>query len=99
MSQLPTELVEYFASLTKDTEVAYELAKQARKQGYDPDSPSFTQAMCSEHVEEWIKACTAELNELHARGAWTEMNRNDLPPNANLLPGTWAFKIKCFPDG
>ena len=27
------------------------------------------------------------------------MHVKDLPPNANILPGTWAFKVKRFPDG
>ena len=71
----------------------------SKKQGYDPDSPNFTQAMRSEQVDGWIKACAAELQELAQRGTWTEMHKKDLPPNANILPGTWAFKVKQYPDG
>jgi hypothetical protein len=68
----------------------------SKKQGYDPDAPNFTQAMRSAQVEEWIKACTAELAELALRGTRTEIHKNDLPLNANDLPGTWAFKVKKY---
>ena len=71
----------------------------SKKQGYDPDAPNFTQAMRSEQVGELIKACTAELLELAQRGTWIELHKKDLPPNANVLPGTWAFKIKRYQDG
>ena len=27
------------------------------------------------------------------------MHKKDLPPGANVLPGTWALKVKRFPDG
>ncbi len=36
MSELPTELKNYFAHLNEETERAYELAKIARKKGFDP---------------------------------------------------------------
>jgi hypothetical protein len=55
--------------------------------------------MRSEQIEEWIRACTSEVSELSVRGTWTEMHKKDLSPDANVLPGTWAFKVKCFPDG
>jgi hypothetical protein len=71
----------------------------SKNQSYDPDQPNFTQAMRSEQVGEWIKACEAKLFELHQRGTWTELHKKDLPPNSNILPGTWAFKVKRFPDG
>ena len=46
----------------------------SKKQVYDPDTSNFTQAMRSAQVEEWIKACTAELTELALRGTWTEIH-------------------------
>ena len=51
LSPLKESYLNYFAYVSK-------------KQGYDPNYPNFTQAMRSEQVGEWIKACAAELLEL-----------------------------------
>ena len=32
-------------------------------------------------------------------GTWTAVLRSSLPKNANILPSTWAYKIKRLPDG
>ena len=40
-----------------------------------------------------------EIADLSRRGTFTLIKRSDLPSGANLLPGTWAFKVKRFPDG
>ena len=76
-------------------------AHQAYKavKGQDPDAPTFSQAMQSAQVEYWIEAIKLELAELERRETWTELHRSALPEGANLVPGTWAFKIKHFPDG
>ena len=50
-------------------------------------------------MDDWIKAAEGELSELTAKGTWTEVHKKDLPPGANVLPGTWALKIKRYPDG
>jgi len=71
----------------------------AKNKGVDPDAPPWHIAMKSAEVDDWIKAAEDELNELHTRGTWTEMHIKDLPPGANVLPGTWALKVKRYPDG
>jgi hypothetical protein len=65
----------------------------------DPDMPMFHQAMRSPDQEYWLEAMQAELSDLHTRETWIEMDRNDLPEGANVVPGTWAFKVKRYPDG
>ena len=69
------------------------------KKGHDPDSPSFLQALSSEQREYWIEAIKAELSELEKRGTWVEIHEDELPEGANVVPGTWVFKVKRFPDG
>ena len=40
-----------------------------------------------------------EIEELESHGTWTVIKKSSLPRGANLLPSTWAFKIKRHPDG
>ena len=47
--------------------------------------------------EGYWKACEKELNTLtEGMDAWEVVNRE---PWMNVLPSTWAFKCKRFPDG
>ena len=71
----------------------------AKNKKIDPDAPPWHIAMKSEQVDDWIQAAEGELSELSTKGTWTEMHKKDLPPGANVLPGTWALKVKRFPDG
>jgi hypothetical protein len=67
--------------------------------GSDPDMPTFAQAMASPQHDYWIEALKAELSELETRETWIEIHVNELPEGANVVPGTWALKIRCVPDG
>jgi hypothetical protein len=71
----------------------------ASKKGQDPDAPPWHVAMQSPEVEQWTEAALNEVKELQTRGTWSEMHKKDLPAHANVLPGTWALKVKRFPDG
>ena len=43
------------------------------------------------------KACEVELDTLeNEMKAWTYVKRT---PDMKVLPSTWAFKVKRFPDG
>ena len=61
--------------------------------------PQWHQAMASPEVQHWIEAAQHELADLSKRNTWTEIHSKDLPSKANVLPGTWALKVKRFPDG
>ena len=65
----------------------------------DPDNPTLREARMSEHADEFGKAMGEEIAALERGNTWTPMLRSSLPSGANVLPGTWALKIKRFPDG
>ena len=53
--------------------------------------------MQGDFAAEFWKACETELNTLeNAVKAWKYIKRT---PDMNILPSTWAFKIKRLPDG
>ena len=71
-----------------------ELFAYASKKQSDPDQPPFHLAMKGEQVQEWSEACQAEVSELTARKTSTEVDKRTLPADINILPATWALKVK-----
>ena len=66
----------------------------------DPDTPTLKEVMMDfKHRDKFIKAMDVEIKELESHNTWTVMRKADMPEGANLLPSTWAFKIKRNPDG
>ena len=55
--------------------------------------------MSSAEQDYWVEAIQAELSELEKRGTWSEFHQDSLPEGANVVPGTWVFKVKRYPDG
>jgi hypothetical protein len=45
--------------------------------------------------ESW-KAAVKEIETLEKMGVWDVV---DHPEGANVVYSTWAFKLKCYPDG
>jgi hypothetical protein len=69
------------------------LATQANAE----DNPSWEQAMSGPERAGYWKACETELNTLkEEKDAWDVVDRE---PWMNVLPSTWAFKCKRYPDG
>ena len=68
------------------------------KKGHDPDTPLYHQAMMRPDADEFRAAQLTEIAALDKKRTWELMLRQDLPPEANLLPSTWAFKVKRYPD-
>ena len=62
----------------------------------DPDMLTYHEAMACGDKNEFVIAMTKEIAELEARKTWNIVQR---PANINVLPGTWAFKRKRYPDG
>jgi Reverse transcriptase (RNA-dependent DNA polymerase) len=61
------------------------------------DTPNFYQAMNGPDAEGYIQAMDDEYNSLDP---WEEVPRSEaIEKAANILPSTWAFKCKRFPDG
>jgi hypothetical protein len=67
----------------------------------DPDTPTWAAAMSGPHKAEFLAAMKAEITslELEQHNTWTVVPRKTAPEGANILPGTWAFRIKRYPDG
>ena len=60
----------------------------------DPDTLNFKQAMTGEYKDKFIEAMKVEIELLTKMKAWIVVDRRSLPEGANILPSTWAFKIK-----
>ncbi|MGH7974287.1 MAG: reverse transcriptase domain-containing protein [bacterium] len=60
------------------------------------DTPLYHEAMAGPHKEKFCEAMFTEIEELEAKKTWSLVNR---PKGKTVLPGTWAFKIKRYPDG
>ena len=60
------------------------------------DNPTWWQAMASEHADDFWEAAKAEIRTLEEMDSWTVVDRTS---DMNVIGGTWAFKIKRFPDG
>ena len=74
------------------------LGLKATKQK-DPDLPTYQEAMTGEWAEEFVKAMEAEVMQLEAHKTWELVPRSTVPEGVSVLPGTWAFRIKRFPNG
>ena len=75
------------------------LAGLVSKKKEDPDYPRFHQAMAGPHRAEFQIGMKKEIKELEERSTWTVVKRSSIPEGANVLPVTWAFRIKRFPTG
>eukprot|EP00804_Cyclotella_cryptica_P029262 CCRYP_011688-RA/>CCRYP_011688-RA protein AED:0.41 eAED:0.29 QI:0/0/0/1/1/1/2/0/509 len=61
------------------------------------DSPTYGQAINSPHAEKWWEAMESELTTLETDlQAWELVPRE---PWMHVLPSTWAFRLKRFPNG
>ncbi len=65
----------------------------------DPDYPSLQEALASPMRQEFLDAMVVEIQELESHNTWTLVRKDSLPEGANILPSTWALRIKRFPDG
>jgi hypothetical protein len=65
--------------------------------GNDEDNPTYDQAMSGEHAADYYKAAELEPETLQRDlDCWELVRRTD---DMNVLPSTWAFKCKRYPDG
>ena len=74
----------------------------------DPDTPDIRAALSGEHRDDFIKCMQLEIADLEAHDTWEVVRRDSIKPVKNddgtttlpsVIPSTWAFKIKRFPDG
>jgi hypothetical protein len=69
----------------------------AAKRGNDLDNPTYDEAMSGEYQSDYYNAAMLELKTLQEDlQCWELVRRTD---SMNVLPSTWAFKCKRYPDG
>ena len=73
------------------------LLSYAAKQS-DEDSPTYYEAMNGLDVEGYHEAMQLEIAQLEGQQTWTLKNQATLPEGMNVLPSTWVYKCKCYPD-
>ena len=66
---------------------------------YDPDTPNYSQAMSGKYSEEYKKEMKEEIESLERNNTWVEIDISNVPEGEKILPTTWAFKDKRYPDG
>jgi hypothetical protein len=82
----------YFNNVT-DPRVLEARVKQSR---YNEDNPSFDTATCGPFQAQFWQVMKTDFNTLTKEFNCWEYLPN---PSKNVLPSTWAFKIKRYPDG
>ena len=68
----------------------------AAKSAASKDNNPKWQAMKGPFADEYWKAAQVEVATLEAMDAWTVVDKED---GMNVLPSTWDFKCKRFPEG
>jgi hypothetical protein len=61
------------------------------------DSPTYTQVINSPHAKKWWEAMETELMMLESNLPISELV--PCKPLIHVLPSTWAFCLKHFPNG
>ena len=97
------EHLAYLAALAFDMEtglldVTSPMIYAAARKRKDPDTPDYALAMSGDDKEEYLVAMHKEITELKAKDTWSVVPRSDAESH-NILPSTWAFKKKRYPDG
>ena len=55
--------------------------------------------MSGPHKEQFLKAMFDEIKTLEKLKTWNVIQKSDVPSDQKVIPSTWAFKIKRYPDG
>ena len=90
------ERIDYEAGklLSVNDHVAFKAYKEST-----PDEPTLMEALSSPKAEDWGEAMEEEVDNLEKRKTWTVIPKSSVPKKAQVIPSTWAFKCKRFPDG
>jgi hypothetical protein len=76
------------------------LAARTKTLKYNDHNPSFNTATRGPFQAEFWQAMRVELNTLKNEfDCWELVPHPENSKENNLLPSTWAFKIKRYPDG
>jgi hypothetical protein len=61
----------------------------------EDDNPTYEQAMSGPNKEGYWKAAEKEVDNLFKKVSWEVVTKKVW---MHVLPSTWEFKCKCFPD-
>ena len=67
----------------------------------DEDSPTYLEALTGPHEKQFREAMNEEIERLVKRNTWDLVPKSSIRkenPDGELLPTTWAFKIKHHTD-
>lgn len=97
------EHLAYMAALSMDLEsglldIMSPMIYAALKKCKDPDTLDYALAISGNDQVEYLAAMQKEIAELKAKDTWKVVPQSDTQ-GKNILPPTWAFKKKCYPDG
>ena len=67
----------------------------AKAKANSADNPTWKEAMNGPEAKAYWEACKKEIEALKAKDAWDVVTREHW---MNVIPGTWAFKCKRYPD-
>ena len=73
------------------------LSKSKSKSKSDPDTLHYHEAMRAPDVNKFKEAMDEEIRALEALSVWSVVPRTSA--GSKVIPGTWTFKHKRFPDG
>jgi histone deacetylase 1/2 len=65
----------------------------------DPDTLRYHEAMVADDAEYFHEAMEVEISTLSEIDCWDVVERSTVPKHRKVIPGTWAFKRKRYPDG
>jgi hypothetical protein len=65
----------------------------------DPDLPTTREALTGPYAEQFWESMDKEIVSLEAKDAWEIVDRSSLPPGMEVVPGTWAHRVKRLPCG
>jgi len=71
-------------------------ALKAKK--YDEDNPNYTQAITRKYAIKYKVAMEIKVQALEWVHTWSKMLQSNVPKGCTVLPLTWAFKLKWYPD-
>ena len=60
---------------------------------------SYQEAMSSVDSDKWHAAMKSEIDGCVSQNTWVVVERSSLPPNANVIPVKWVFKVKTDETG
>jgi len=60
---------------------------------------AYTDAVNSPEGKLWKEAMDYELDKLEEMNTWSEVDKSDVPTDAQVLPGMWVHLVKNLESG